>query len=150
MLILGVLRFYTFFIAKFSVAKIALVPVCTLFCISGVCVCTCVCVCLCVLIMTWLHGVAVRPGGWVCGGVGVGVWCRRAVYRLPPICGGRSASAESQPQLLLLLVPGQGRKLHTGNREGKGTAVRVGERDWGGGVLFLVWEDKLEAWVAGG
>ena len=88
-------------------------------------------------------------------GLGVGVWCgcvvcRRAVYRLPPICGGRSASAESQPQLLLLLVPGQGRKLHTGNREGKGTAVRVGERDWGGGVLFVVWEGKLEAWVAAG
>ena len=144
MLLLGVLRFYTFFCAKFSVTKIALLPVCVHFlhiwCLC-VCACLCVCVCVCVLIMTWLHGMAVRPGGWVCGGVGVGVWCRRAVYRLPPICGGRSASAESQPQLLLLLVPGQGRKLHTGNREGKGTAVRVGERDWGGGVLFVVWEN---------
>ena len=146
MLILGVLRFHTFFCAKFSVTKIALVPVCQYF--FAYLVSVCVRVCVCVLIMTWLHGMAVRPGGWVCGGVGV--WCRRAVYRLPPICGGRSASAESQPQLLLLLVPGQGRKLHTGNREGKGTAVRVGERDWGGGVLFVVWEDKVEAWVARG
>ena len=70
-------------------------------------------------------------------GLGVGVWCgcvvcRRAVYRLPPICGGRSASRESQPQLLPPVQ--EGRKLH--RREGTGSAVLLQEKVQGrAGVL---------------
>ena len=77
-------------------------------------------------------------------GLGVGVWCgcvvcRRAVYRLPPICGGRSASRESQPQLLPPVQ--EGRKLHRDrvNRqccglagEGAGEGWCVGEGGGGG------------------
>ena len=74
-----------------------------------------------------------------------------------PACGV-SAAAHLWRPLSIRRVPATaaaaasaraGKKIaRTGNREGKGTAVRVGERDWGGGVLFVVWEDKLEAWVA--
>ena len=92
--------------------------------------------------IAWLYGMAEWPslGVWcVCVnysmvvglyGLGVGVWCgcvvcRRAVYRLPPICGGRSASRESQPQLLPPVQ--EGRKLHTEGTGGRQCWCFLGE-----------------------
>ena len=76
--------------------------------------------------------------------LGVGVWsgcvvCRRAVYRLPPICGGRSASSESQTQLLPPVQ--EGRKLHT-DRVGGSALVLHGKVQ--GKVAVSVKEEEQE------
>ena len=92
-------------------------------CVVSVCLCVWVCLCVNYSMVVGLYG------------LGVGVWCgcvvcRRAVYRLPPICGGRSASRESQPQLL---PPVQGEENCT-------------RTEWGGSALVL--HGKVQGKVA--
>ena len=100
-------------------------------CVVSVCLCVWVCLCVNYSMVVGLYG------------LGVGVWCgcvvcRRAVYRLPPICGGRSASRESQPQLLPPVQ--EGRKLHRDrvNRQCSGLAGEGAGEGWcvgeGGGA----------------
>ena len=107
-------------------------------CVVSVCLCVWVCLCVNYSMVVGLYG------------LGVGVWCgcvvcRRAVYRLPPICGGRSASRESQPQLLPPVQ--EGRKLH--RREGKGSAVLLQEKVQGRVSVLVKEEKKQEEGIVG-